>query len=263
MINYIKYTVDGKTYSLIDNGNGTWSKDALAPSVAGNYSLVIEINENGQSTFINADDSRYNLYLEVIASADRVTNLKKYMPDFLYQIKEIKTTIDAQNLELDIIYAVKEGVKSDLFIKTASNDAITREENFLGIKGQGTLEQRKNYILSLKHKGNKLNESTIKNVASAISGSDCLVTFFASAEIGNPYPGYGVLRVRVLSPDNSKDYRYEDIERALKPLVPAHLRLIVIKYFALWQDAKNNFADWRAVKTFTNWEAVKNYIPPM
>jgi hypothetical protein len=263
MIDYIKYTIDGKTYNLIDNGDGTWSKENLSPNVKGNYGLIFEVSDNGQVTFIDASNPQYDIYLNVIGSAERVVFLQKYMPGFLYDIVEICNIIDSENTELDDLYSAVLKVESDMIIKDASNDAITREETFLGIKGQGTLEQRKSYLLSLKQKGKKLNEISIKNITNAISGSDCLVTFFSSLEAGNPHPGYGVLNVRVLSPDNNKDYRYSDIERALKPLVPAHIKLIVIKYFARWQDTRNNFADWNAVKTVTNWSTIKNYIPPM
>ena len=71
------------------------------------------------------------------------------------------------------------------------------------------------------------------------------------------------MQVQVLSPDNNKDYRYDDIFRALKPMVPAHIKLLVIKYFATWEDIRNNFADWNAIAAnMADWQAVKNYIPP-
>jgi hypothetical protein len=78
----------------------------------------------------------------------------------------------------------------------------------------------------------------------------------------NPEPGHGFLRIQVLSPDNNKDYRYEDIARALKPLIPAHLKLSIIKYFATWGDIKFNFSNWNTVAAMPDWNAVKQYIPP-
>lgn len=68
--------------------------------------------------------------------------------------------------------------------------------------------------------------------------------------------------MQVLSPDTTKDYKYDDIERAIKPLVPSHIKLIVIKYFALWSDIVSNFSNWGSVKTMNDWQAVKDYIPP-
>lgn len=263
MIDYIKYTVDGKTYYLIDNGDGTWSKEAITPSVAGNYSLTIEISENGIVSYINSSDPRYNVYLDVITRAERVVFLEKLVPDFISDVAEFKIIYDIENSEFDKLCANIEKVKSDMFIVTASNDAITRRENFIRLKGQGSLEQRKSFLISLNRKGNKLSEMSIKNITNAITGSDCIVTFFASDEIDNPEQGYGYLRVQVLSPDVHKDYRYEDIARALRPLIPSHIKLAVIKFFATWEDVWNNFSDWSAVATLDNWETLKSYIPPL
>lgn len=262
MIDYIKYTIDGQTYELINNGDGTWSRQLEAPSVAGNYNLLLEISENGIVTYVDSEDPRYDFYLYVIESAERVIYLENYVPEFISGADEFKKIYETENVELDKLYALIEKTVSDMFIISASNEVITRFENFLGIKGQGTLEQRKYYIISLLGKGNKLSESVIKGIANAITGSDCIVKFFTADELDNPDPGQGLIRVQVLSPDNNKDYRYDDIARALKPLIPAHLKLLVIKYFALWEDVKNNFADWAAVAGMADWRAIKSYIPP-
>lgn len=264
MIDYIKYTIDGKTYELINNQNGTWSKQLNAPNVAGNYELLLEISENGIVTYIDSNDPRYDFYLFVIASAERVIYLQNYVPDFISSAKEFTKIYETENLELDKAFASIEKTVSDMFILSASSEVITRIENFIGIKGQGTLEQRKYFIISLLAKGSKLNEKVIKGIANTITGSNCIVTFFGADELDNPYPGYGLLQVQVLSPDNQKDWRYEDIFRALKPLTPAHIKLLVIKYFSTWEDIKNNFVGWDAVATnMEDWQTIKNYIPPL
>lgn len=263
MIDYIKYTIDGKTYELAKNDDGTWSRNLNAPDVAGRYDLLLEIGSNGIVTYIDSKDPRYNFYLDVIKDAERRVDLIKYVPDVLKDIEEFQVIFDAKNIELDILYDVINKIKLDMFIRTASNEKITRLEDFLGIKGLGTLEQRKSYLLTLFQRGKKLNETVIKEVANTITGSDCIVTFFGADEPNNPHPGYGLLQVQVLSPDNQKDYRYEDIARALKYLNPGHIKLLVIKFFATWEDIKNNFGDWNAIAAnMADWQAVKNYIPP-
>jgi len=262
MIDYIKYTIDDNTYSLIDNGDGTWSKETDAPNVCGNYALLFEISENGIVSYIDSADSRYSVFLKVIESMERKVFLLQCLPEFLQEITEFQELFNVEDLSLDQLCSEVEKVKNDMFITTASNDAIIRKETFLKTKGQGTLEQRKNYLISLNQKGKKLNRNKIKSITNTITGSDCIVTFFGADEINNPEVGYGVLRVQVLSPDNNKDYRYEDILRALKPLVPSHVRLLVVKYFALWEDVKTNFSDWTAIATRKDWQAVKSYIPP-
>jgi len=262
LIDYIRYTVDGKTYDLVKNADDTWSRQLNAPPVAGNYNLILEVSENGLSTIIDSSDPRYEFYLEVIQTIEERVHLQNYVPEFLNDILEFNVIFSIENKELDKLYAEVEKFKRDMFIRTASAEKITQLETFLRTKGQGTLAQRKDYLLSLFRKGKKLNEGTIKEIANTITGSDCIVTFFGADELGNPNPGYGLLRVQVLSPEQNKDYRYDDIFRTLKPLVPGHLKLLVIKYFALWDDVKNNYADWNTVAAMNDWESVKNYIPP-
>ena len=262
MIDYIKYKIDGQTYSLINNEDGTWTRSLNAPSAAGLYNLILEIGQQGIITYIDSGDPRYNFYLNVILSAERIIYLQDYVPTFMSETKELAELYDIENIEFDKLHAEIEKIKSDMFISTASIDSINRIENFMRIKGQGTLEQRKSYIMSLLQKGSKLSEKIIKDLTNTITGSDCIVMFFSADDLSNPEVGNSVLRIQVLSPDNSKDYRYEDITKTIKPLVPAHIKLVVVKFFATWNDIKNNFTDWNTVKSMTDWEAVKSYIPP-
>ncbi len=262
MIDSIKYVVNGVTYSLINNGDDTWSREETAPSVAGNYLLTLIISENGIITTIDSSDSLYETYLNVIVESERVAFLEKYVPNFIAKTKQFTAIFDIENESFDDLCAEIEKVKSDRFITTASNDAITRMEEFLHMKGLGTLDQRKSYLISLNQKGNKLSESTMKDITNSISGSDCIVTFFGADESDNPASGSGLLKVQVLSPDRSKDYRYADIARALSPMIPSHIKLSVIKFFGTWQDVYDNFADWTAVAATTDWLSVKEYIPP-
>ncbi len=263
MIDSIKYTIDGNTYSLTNNGDGTWSRDSIAPSVAGNYVLSFIVSENGIVTIIDSSNSLYETYLQVVVEAERIAFLEKLVPDFIAETAEFKELFEIENEAFDDLYSKINQLKADEFISTASGEAISRIEAFFRIVANGTLSQRRSYLISKLQNGNKLSEKLIKSIANTITGSDCIVSFTGSDELTNAFPGFGFLRVQVLSPDNDKDYRYEDIERSLIPLVPAHIKLSVVKYFALWQDARSNFADWKAVKNFTNWEAIKNYIPPM
>jgi hypothetical protein len=262
MIDYIRYTIDNKSYSLINNGDGTWSTPLNAPSVAGIYTLLLEIGEDDIKTYIDSSDSRYNFYLEVIEEIERKVDLIKYIPNFMQNSVVFKALFDAENAEIDLLYDNIRKASLDVFIRTASIEQITRLESFLRIKGIGTLDQRRSYLLSLKQRGKKLNEKTIKEVTNIIAGADCIVTFFSADEHDNPNPGYGVLKIQVLSPDNKKDYRYDDIQRALKNLVPSHIKLIIIKYFSLWDDIRLNYADWNSVATMADWSAIKNYLPP-
>lgn len=262
MIDYIKFTVDGKDYYLVQNPDGSWEKSVTAPSVVGRYDLTLEIVKDGIVTVITSSDPRYNFYLNVMEEAEQISRIQDYVPKFMSDIMELKVIYQAENAELDNLYMNMVHLENNAFIRTASIEIILQLENFLGVKGMGTLQQRKDYLIALMQKGKKLNEGSIKEIANTITGSDCIVTFYAGSELDNPQVGNGFIRVQVLSPEQNKDYRYEDIYRTLKPMVPAHVKLIVEKYFALWQDIADNFADWGAVYNQQDWQAIKNYIPP-
>lgn len=264
MIDYIRYRIDGKSYELTKDEKGFWSKDLNAPSVVGRYDLVLEIGQNGIVTYIDSKDPRYSFYLDVIRQVDKRTNLISYLPGFLRDSEIFKEIFDPENIELDTLYYLVNRANLDAFIRTASNERIQRIEKFLGLKGLGTLEQRKLYLLTLFQRGKKLDEGVIKEVANTITGSDCIVTFFAADEASNPKAGYGLLRVEVLSPSNDINYRYPDIVRALKPLVPAHIDLLVVKFFATWEDVRDNFESWESLSAnMTDWKSLKDYIPPL
>ena len=260
MIDYIKYIVDGVTYSLIKSGDDTWSREENAPSVAGNYLLTLIISEDGAVTTINSSSSLYEAYLNIIVETERAVYLENYVLDFIAETDQFISIFNIENESFDDLHAEIEKIKSKAFITTSYSDSITKTEEFLNIKGLGTLDQRKSYLISLNQKGNRLSESTIRDIANSISGSDCIITFFGSDESDNPISGYGLLKIQVLSPDSTKNYRYTDISRALVPLVPSHIKLSVIKYFATWQNINDNFADWTVVSAMSNWQAVSEYM---
>lgn len=262
MIDYIKYTVDGEAYELIKNDDGTWSKELNAPSVVGRYDLILEVGQDGIKTYIDSKDPRYNFFLDVIEDADAKVDLIKYLPHYSKNSSVYNQLFEVENLELDILHSLIRKVSNDVFIRTASNEKITRLEEFLGFKGLGNLGQRKSYLLTLFQRGKKLNEEVIKEITNTIAGADCIVTFYASNEVDNPHQGYGLLRVQVLSPDNQKDYRYDDIQRALQSMIPAHIKLTVIKYFGTWAEAMDPFASWNDIyNNVEDWQGLKNYIP--
>jgi hypothetical protein len=261
MINFIEYTIDGVTYTLVNNGDDTWNRVENAPSASGNYLMTLTIIEDGNVTDLDASDDMYEKYLDIITGTEKNNQLESYVPDFISDTVEMASVFKVENNVLDYLEDKISKIKSNHFITTASNYSISRVESFFGMKGLGTLEQRKSFLISLNQKGNKLNVSAIRNIVSSISGSDCVVTFFGSEEEGSSDKAYGLLRIQVLSPDNTKNYRYADIARALAPLVPSHIKLSVIKYFATWGDILHDFSDWTAISAKEDWRAVREYIP--
>lgn len=124
------------------------------------------------------------------------------------------------------------------------------------------MEQRRAYIKALYCKGDKLSETSIEAIVRSITGGKAIVKFFTGGEALNPSPGQGTLRIQVLSPDSTVDYKFDDIIRAIAPYMPAHIKLIILKYFATWGDIKEAHMDWTSVSQLDSWQALYNYIPP-
>lgn len=263
MITSANYSIDGKSYNLNKEQGNTWSDINEAPNEAGLYPIGISVsNEVGQTSYIDNTSSKFNLNLRVSEDVRNDISLIEYLPEYLQDIKEFKLIMEAESQKFNELYFTKDRTLDMQFVDYMDIEAITRYENFLGIVGEGTLEQRRSYIRALYSKGDKLSENSIKAVVKSITGGKALVKFFGGDEALNPNPGQGSLKVEVLSPDPEVDYKFDDIIRAIAPYMPAHLKLNLIKYFSTWGDISEAYSDWNSIKQASNWKEIYNYIPP-
>lgn len=192
-------------------------------------------------------------------------NLIDYIPEFLHEVREFQLIMESESIELD---KLTEGMKANLensIISSMDEYSVLRYEKFLGVVGEGTLEQRRKYLITLITTNDKLSEKTIKAIVKTIMNSDCYVDFFAGEDFQNPQPGQGFLRIRVLAPDaSSADPRFEDVARAILPLMPAHIQMKVQKFFSTWGDVALGHLDWESISNnFSTWGDLKNYLPPL
>ena len=263
MITSANYTIDGKVKNLNKGEGDIWSDINQAPNEAGLYPIGISVsNEVGQTAYIDSSSSKFDLNLMVEEDVKNNISLVEYLPEYLQDIKEFKLIMEAESQKFNELYFIKDKTLDMHFVDYMDIEAITRYETFLGIVGEGTLEQRRSYIRALYSKGDKLSENSIKAVVKSITGGKALVKFFGGDEALNPNPGQGTLKVEVLSPDPEVDYKFDDIIRAIAPYMPAHLKLNLIKYFSTWGDISEAYSDWNSIKQASNWKEIYNYIPP-
>ncbi len=192
-------------------------------------------------------------------------NLIDYIPEFLHEVREFQLIMESESVELD---KLTEGMKANLensIISSMDEYSVLRYEKFLGVVGEGTLEQRRKYLIALITTNDKLSEKTIRAIVKTIMDSECYIDFFAGEDFQNPQPGQGFLRIRVLAPDaSSTDYRFEDVARAILPLMPTHIKMKVEKFFTTWGDIALRYQDWGSINnSFTTWDDLKNYLPPL
>lgn len=171
----------------------------------------------------------------------------------IHDIEDIETSFQANEIELMV---------DNNYFATATEKAISTFEKALKIEPKGNLEQRRSFLLGLAAASEKLSSKTIQNIVQAITGGKVLVAFYGSNESNNPFEGYGYIDVKVLSPEINKDYNFSDVERLLKPKIPAHLKYKVSKWFATWEDIKEDFISWEDVNnSLATWEKVSDYVP--
>jgi hypothetical protein len=192
-------------------------------------------------------------------------NLIDYIPEFLQEIREFQVILSSESEEIN---RLTDGMKVNMensYIATMDATSISRFEKFLGVVPEGTLEQRRKYLLALIQSKDKLSEKTIKMIVNTLMSSECYIKFYAGDEPLNPNPHQGTLIVRVLAPDaSSTDYRFENVARAILPLMPSHIQLNVEKFFTTWEDIMIKNASWQQINDdFSSWEDVKNYLPPL
>lgn len=80
-------------------------------------------------------------------SDTRKVSLVSCLPDYLKEIRELKEIARLENTELQGLYDKCGELWKDGFIRTAGYQGIKKWESILGIKGKGTLEDRREAVL--------------------------------------------------------------------------------------------------------------------
>jgi DNA-binding transcriptional regulator YiaG len=185
--------------------------------------------------------------LEKSTSAD---NMLQYLPMYLRTAQEIKASLESIGHEIDQIKDKSLSIIDDAYILSASEERIQQWEQKLKIEPKGTLDQRKMFLLAVLRGQGKLNESKIKSVVKAFTGGDCTVTFDGS-----------IITVKILAPAYGDVYLFPDVERSLTPRIPVHIGLKVQRWYASWNDIKENLNDWNEIKSLSSWKDLKDFLP--
>lgn len=250
---YIKAMIDGVTYFLQQQTNGNWVRLFTAPSLPGTYGVTITaVMENGNIIILDENNEIYGELLKLVVQGKSVAakRMMDYLPPYWHTSVEMQKVLESDGLEIDRLLNAIMSIYTDAFILSASESRIKEWEQDLKIIPAGTLEQRRLYVLSKLRGAGKLNEAKIKSIVAAFTGGDCIVTF-ANSEIN----------IKVLPPNNGEVFLFPDVERSIKPRKPAHLGLVVERYYSTWGDIKEQFGSWADVSNMkADWRAVINHI---
>ena len=251
MIKSITAKLDGHVITFLSSDGVNWYVSSVAPNTEGIYPIALTVTTDKGNTYTyTTDDAEFSEYLKLYVT-NHSSKLIEYLPHFLHEVKEFKAIFNAEDDEINILYPSIESIFAEAIIMYCSEGRVAEWEKALKVVPQGTLEERRYFIKALLRGSGKLNETKIKSIVEAFTGGEAIVSLEDSTVV-----------VKILPPNNGEVYRFLDVERALKPLIPAHLGLSIIRYYSTWGDIKNNYTNWNAVAQTANWKEVRNWIAP-
>lgn len=258
----VVYTVDGRNFNLENEKNGDFFSELNAPQKAGLYKGSVSVTREGLTTVIDSLDENFNLKLIVEDRIEDIINLKDYVPEFMAEKIEFDQIMNTESKYLNKINHYIETAINNNFIDCSDGYGIERIEKFLKIVPKGSLSQRKDFLKSLYLNGNKISKSRIEEIIKNITGGKSIIKFWTENEKGNPFPKFAYLEIRVLSPDIAKDYNFLNVERIIKPLIAAHIKLSIKKWFSTWIDIKDSYDSWETIfNSAVNWDKIYSFIP--
>ena len=255
---YVRITVDGITYNLVKMEDGTWVITTRAPQSAGDYLITVTLTtEAGQEIVVDTDDEDLLQALTLLVrEGDTVSGdrMRKYYPKVISDIQEFKAIVRAEGFEVDFLKSELSIVVDDAYLTTMSEERIKEWEKLLSltITSDETIEDRREKIIAIIRGSGKLNTSTINSIVGS----------FTNGATAKSYIEDSVLYVKIFPPEGNKQYKFTNVENALRNKVPAHLGLVVTRNYATWGEISNNFASWKAVAQSDNWETIKLYVAP-
>lgn len=174
-----------------------------------------------------------------------------YLPWFYRDISEIEAIAEALDKEFIELQNNVSILPQDAAISTSSESRLSEWEQILGIIPQDRdTTQRRMMILARLRGTGKLNEDKIKTIVRTFTGGGSLVSFANST-----------ITVKVSPPEWGEIFLFPDVEKALKPLIPAHLQLTVERYYNTWFDRQNQHTTWEEVNnSYADWAAVRNKV---
>jgi len=254
---YVQITVDGRTYTLRENSDGTWTVTNRAPYVAGEYPVaVILTTEAGQVIEVEVDDDELLKALTLIVTETTTISGEKmlhYYPYVIQRILEFQALIKAEGFEVDFVKNDIDLAINEAYLTTMGEERIEQWEKLLGIahSAEDTIEDRRDVIIARVRGQGKLNTALINSIVSAFTGGTAI-----------SYVENSTLYVKITPPPGNKVYKFDNVVRELSKKIPAHLGLMVTRDYATWGEVKDNYASWNAVKQLSNWEELVAWIAP-
>lgn len=255
---YVRVTIDGKTYTLVEGEDGAWRVTNRAPLSGGEYLMTVTVTTSeGQEITLDTTDEELLKALTLLVyegTTDSGNRMIEYYPWVIKCITEFQALIRAEGFEIDFGKNDINLIVSNAYLTTMDEGRIYEWENMLGlsIAADDTLEDRRDRVIAVIRGNGKLNTALINAIVGA----------FTNGGTATSYVKNSTLYVEILPPKGNKQYKFDNVVKAIEPKIPAHLGLSVKRAYATWGEIKTNFANWQAVNELENWEDVKIWIAP-
>lgn len=179
-------------------------------------------------------------------------SLQSYLPAFYRRYEEMTALLATEDVALAAFYEAIPLLITENTLSKANEETIVRWQELLNLAVDGTLDQRRMVVQATLRGYGDLNEQKIHDIAAAFTqSSQSVVVDFTDT----------LLRVRVVASADGEVFHFEEIERALRPLIPAHLALSVERSYQTWRDILAPLTDWQALLTsYENWLAIKSIL---
>ena len=140
--------------------------------------------------------------------------LKKYLPDFISEIKEFKELDATLSQEFDLIHERLAILQDNQFIETTTSQGISRYEEMLNIKPNGDLEVRRLSILNHYNSTIPFTMKWLESFLNTTVGKDLYLI-----ELD---PSHYILTISIIEP---KAYTIPTLQKELRRKIPANIVL--------------------------------------
>lgn len=195
----------------------------------------------------------------MLTDINRIDRMNGQYPIALKGIMEFTGVNNAVAPELDFMIVDDDPLIQQAYWLTMPESRVIEWEQLLSIPTDSTqeLDERRNTIISRLRGQGKLNTERIKSIVKSVTGGNCRCSFDASNS-----------ELEILIEGADFNFKMETITNALRPRVPAHIQLNIIKNYGTWNDVNEQFANWNAVDAYApqginTWTAIYNYEPPI
>ena len=177
----------------------------------------------------------------------RESNLLEYLPSFYHNSDIIKSFMESNNIEVDILKAYIEDLSKNLYVKTATWGLDLFEEELGLITDKSvSYEERRERILAKKRGNGTTTKAMIKNTAEAFSGGE--------VDIIENFKDYSFTVKFVGTKGIPKNITL--FKQMIEEIKPAHLNYELAFTYLAWKMAKS--FSWESIANKT-WSQVKAY----